>query len=419
MVAATAGSTAHAAPPASAPSTSSAALDLTTWGGVRAAFDGLAPHLVHMAGFFLASHPRPVREAIEAHRRGLDESPLTYIEHNVDRAENDVRAAASAYLGVPADSLAMTGSTTMGLGTVYTGLRLRAGHAILSSEHDHPATRHSLDYCAARTGATVQRIRLYQDPAVATTDEIVGAIARALTPATRLVALTWVHSSTGVRLPLDEIAAAIARANVGRAEDDHALLAVDGVHGIGVEDVNLPDLGCDFFIAGCHKWLFGPRGTGFVYGTPAAWALTSPTIPTFDGMWRGKANQPLAASMTPGGFHAFEHRWALAEAFRFHLAIGKSRVAGRITALNRQLKEGLARMSHVKLHTPLAPRLSAGINCFEVEHLTPIEAKSKLRAKGVIASVSPYEPPYLRLAPSLITDERDVDKALAAVRGLG
>ena len=64
--------------------------------------------------------------------------------------------------------------------------------------------------------------------------------------------------------------------------------------------------------------------------------------------------------MTPGGFHSFEHRWALAEAFRFHGRIGKRRVAARIHALNRRLKAGLAGMGHVTLITPRSDALSAG-----------------------------------------------------------
>ena len=47
---------------------------------------------------------------------------------------------------------------------------------------------------------------------------------------------------------------------------DRILLCVDGVHGFGAVDVDLPDLGCDFLATGTHKWLFGPRGTGIAVG---------------------------------------------------------------------------------------------------------------------------------------------------------
>src|ERR687888_417984 len=134
----------------------------------------------------------------------------------------------------------------------------------------------------------------------------------------------------------------------GMAPAERVLVCVDGVHGLGVEDGPIAALGADFFVAGCHKWLFGPRGTGLVWGRgEAAWSAVRPTIPTFsDGRTPG-------GRMTPGGFHSFEHRWALSAAFDLHTSLGPSRVAERIHALNRQLKEGLASIGGVRLYTPL------------------------------------------------------------------
>jgi selenocysteine lyase/cysteine desulfurase len=259
-------------------------------------------------------------------------------------------------------------------------------------------------------------------PAEANAERIVETVARNLRPATRLVALTWVHSGTGVKLPVRQIADAVAASNASRAPEDRALLSIDAVHGFGLEDVTVGDLGCDFFITGCHKWLFGPRGTGLVWARPATWEATGPTIPTFDPMWRSGPPQaiPAAALNTPGGFHSFEHRWAVAEAFRFHLGLGKARVAARIHDLNRRCKEGLARLSRVKVRTPLSADLSAGIICFEVDGLSPAEVVARLRARSVVASVTPgfYVPPYARVAPSLLTNEDEVDATVRAIAEL-
>ena len=122
--------------------------------------------------------------------------------------------------------------------------------------------------------------------------------------------------------------------------------------------------------------------------------------------------------MTPGGFHSFEHRWALAQAFDLHHQIGKPRVAARIHALNRQLKDGLAAMGHVRLHTPLDESLSAGLVCFEVNGLSPQRVVDRLRASGIVATVSPYATSYARLAPGLLNSPEEVDQVLAAVRAL-
>lgn len=396
-----------------------------SWEAVRGQF-ALSRDFIHMTGFLLASHPRPVREAIEAHRRGLDDNPAHYWEDNEERFEAEVLRAAADYLGVAPTDIALTDSTTMGLGLLYGGLALRPDQEILTTTHDHYSTEVSLRHRAQRTGAAIRTIPLYRDLARVSTEEIVGTLNQALRKETRIVAVTWVHSSTGLKLPIREMAAALAEANRGRAEADRALLCVDGVHGIGVEGVRMPDLGCDFFIAGCHKWLFGPRGTGLVWGHPRAWPVAQPTIPTFDmqayRIWMKELPEKdvhKAALMTPGGFHSFEHRWALSEAFRFHQGIGRERIAERIHSLNDQLKAGLSAMSHVRLRTPLARGLSAGIVCFEVAGRKPREVVARLRERRIIASVTPYATQYVRLAPSLLTSPEEVDKTLQEVHALG
>lgn len=156
------------------------------------------------------------------------------------------------------------------------------------------------------------------------------------------------------------------------------------------------------------------------------------TIPSFDMMWR----EPMLAAirgfetaaavapqlqpnwMTPGGFHSFEHRWALREAFRFHRQIGKQRIADRVHALNRQCKEGLARMPRVKVYTPMADEVSAGIICFDVDGMKPEEVVARLRQRGIIASESPYRTSYARVAPSLFTFPDDVERTLREIRVL-
>src|SRR5262249_39382637 len=156
--------------------------------------------------------------------------------------------------------------------------------------------------------------------------------------------------------PLRAIGKTIADANRSRSADRRIYLCVDGVHALGVEDFAMPDLGCDFFAAGTHKWLFGPRGTGFLWGRADAWPMTSPTIPTWEPDvfyalvgWRPRAAVGGGQLMTPGGYHAFDHTWAVNSAFDMHASLGKARVAERIHSLNRYLKEGLRAMKHVRL----------------------------------------------------------------------
>jgi selenocysteine lyase/cysteine desulfurase len=377
------------------PSLEQLPFDPHDWASVRAQF-ALDPALSHFAAFVFASPPATVRNGIALHRAAFDHNAIEYLHANEGRYQTSIRIAAASYLGTRADEIAFTDSTTMGLGLVYSGLRLKPGEEILTTEHDFYSTHESLRLRTARDGVAVRRVRLYADPARASVDEIVSGIEKALTPATKVVAMTWVHSGTGVKLPVREIANAVK---------GKALLCLDSVHGFGAEDAGPPELGVDFLISGCHKWLFGPRGTGLIWGSPAGWSAWGQTIPTFTN------------DNSPGGYKAFEHLWALTEAFNFHRDIGRGRIADRVHALNTRLKDGLAGIKDIKLITPRSPDLSAGIVCFLAGSQEPSRTVQRLRTAGVVASVTPYDPPYVRLGASIATMESDVDRALKALSG--
>ena len=125
-----------------------------------------------------------------------------------------------------------------------------------------------------------------------------------------------------------------------------------------------------------------------------------------------------AKRMTPGGFKAFEHQWALAEAFRFHLDISKEKIASRTHELNRQLKEGLAGMSHVKLYTPRDENLSSGIVCFDIDNMSPREVVGRLRQRNIIATVTPYAQSHARISPSIRNSPQEIEITLREIRML-
>ncbi|MGH2744848.1 MAG: aminotransferase class V-fold PLP-dependent enzyme, partial [Thermoleophilaceae bacterium] len=143
-----------------------------------------------------------MRDAIERHRRALDANAAVYLRESEVALEDAARASVAGYLGAPPDEVALTDSTTMGIGLVYARLRLEPGDEVLTTDHDFYATHESLRLREQLDGARVRRIRLYDAPESVSVDAIASAVSRALSARTRCVALTWVHSSTGVKLPL-------------------------------------------------------------------------------------------------------------------------------------------------------------------------------------------------------------------------
>jgi len=395
------------------------------WEAVRALFD-LDPEYIHMGtAQYFASHPKPVREEIQRHRDALDKNPALYILQKEAELAERCRKAAANYFGVDDHKLiTLVDSTTVGLGIVYTGLNIQQGREILTSEHNYYSQQEAIRRASQRTGATFREVKYYEDIHTVTEDEMVSNIMREVTDKTRVIGATWVHSSTGLKSPIAKLAKEIAKVNEKRAEEDRVLLVVDGVHGFGVEKETFPELGCDFFCAGAHKWIYGPRGTGIVAAKASAYNHVYPVIPSFsETMYDIISGKPETdkvdgTTMSPGGFHTMEHLWAMPSGFEFVLSIGKEAIYERVHELARMVKEGLADMSHVMLATPMDDNLSSGIVSFEVKGMSPKETAQALIDKKVISTEAPYKKRYARFTPGIYITEKDVQKALDAVQSL-
>ena len=400
------------------------------WRAVRNLFP-LKQDWIHLATFLFVSHPRPVSDAIEEFRKKIDADPLWIEEAAFSDAEGRpfaaIKRALAAYVGGKPEEICLTSNTTSALAMAYHGLRVRANQEIVVTEHDHYSQHESVRLAAERSGCGVRYVTLYDRPADASAAEMAARIERAITPRTRAIGITWVHSSTGVKVPVRAIADAVARANRGRAAQDRCLLIVDGVHGFGNQNVPVAELGCDFFATGTHKWLFAPRGTGFLWGRADVWPELRPTIPSFDpdGLQTWEAwmeRKPLpptqAAFVSPGGFLAFEYFLAIPAAVELHQTLGRDRIARRIAELSGEFRREAAKIAGLTLHTPQDPEISAGLSAFEVAGVSAADVATRLAAKRIRTNSSPYKVSYARVATGVMNSPEEIDTALREIRAL-
>jgi selenocysteine lyase/cysteine desulfurase len=380
------------------------------WAQLRQLFDQ-DPDYLHFSNFLITSHPKPVREAIEMHRAALDKNPGLAMDWDlgvIEQREEEVRVWAGRYLQANAKQIALTGSTTEGLAMIYGGVHVRPDQEILTTAHEHYATHTILDLRTQRDGTRVRKIRLFKNPQTVSKAEILASIDQNIKPETRVLGMTWVHSGSGVKLPIADIGALVDKHNRGRTDQDRIIYLVDGVHGFGVEDLSFPAMNCDFFIAGTHKWMFGPRGTGIVCSRSEQVKYVTPIIPTFSEA------TAFSTTMTPGGYHSFEHRWALNEAFKLHLQWGKADVQARIHALNSYMKKRLQAHKQIELVTPVSPELSSGFSFFRVKGKSCDKVAAWLMQNRVIAdAVERDVGPVIRTAPGLLNTEAEVDRFIA------
>ncbi|HUZ93817.1 MAG TPA: aminotransferase class V-fold PLP-dependent enzyme [Edaphobacter sp.] len=391
------------------------------WDAVRRDFP-MHPAEVYLAGFWISTPPQSVRDAIAEFREDLDLCAGRSLMRNQSRLVQESTSALSAFLGVGLDEVAITSSATEGLTLLYGGLSLEPGSEILISEHDHYSMVSAARKAAARTGCAIRTMRLYENGEANTPERLIEGVRAAITTRTRVLGLTWVHSCTGVKLPVREICRNLEQGKrEGRVPKD-LLIILDATHGVGAVNARIGDLGVDLAAASCHKWLNGPRGTGFICGRRAELERLSDVIPTYGsntvarvmGMEIHGADNP-AERLTPGGFKAFEHRWAIGPAIRYMASLGMETIEDRLTELSRYLKDGLAALPGVHVITPHQPELSAGLVCIDIDGHTAEEASVALAARQVIALSGPYKRSHLRFSPFIYNSFEELDRAIAAV----
>jgi L-cysteine/cystine lyase len=162
----------------------------------------------------------------------------------------DLRADVARLVGVAASQVSLTASTTDGCNIVLAGLDLRNDDEVITTSDEHFGLIGPL-HASKATVVVVE-----PDP-----DRIVAAV----TPRTRLLALSHVLWTTGAVLPVGEL-----RSSTGLP------ILVDGAQSVGAMPVDAT--GFDFYTVSGQKWLCGPEGTGALVVTdPDALPVARPS----------------------------------------------------------------------------------------------------------------------------------------------
>jgi cysteine desulfurase family protein len=174
-----------------------------------------------------------------------------------ERVLDDTRHLLNQFFhGQGPERFVFTLNCTDALNMAFKGV-LREGDHVVTTELEHNSVSRPL-----RAMELAGRITLTKVKADAGGTVEPDAVRRALTPRTRLVAITHASNVLGTVQPILEI---------GQVAQTHgALFLVDGAQTAGVLPINVQALGIDLFAFPGHKSLLGPTGTGALYVGPRA-----------------------------------------------------------------------------------------------------------------------------------------------------
>ena len=301
------------------------------WVALRALFPVLQSW-AHLNSAAFGPIPSTGVQAITDHFRARDESAALDFPAWFDRLDR-IRSKIARLIGARDDDIAFCPSAGAGLAWFLQGIHWRAGDEVIGFQHEFPNNQ----YAPSLLQGKGVRFRALPTPAgPLDPDQILDAIG----PRARLVLLSSVNYSNGLRAPLGALGPELRRRGV--------LLCVDATQTVGALSLDLGSTPVDFLVAHGYKWLMAPAGAGFAYVPAATRAWLPPSIVSwrshrdwrdFESLHHGRPVLPEEASVYEGGVQAFAPLFALEASLDLILDCGQESIERRVLGLARQCRD--------------------------------------------------------------------------------
>jgi isopenicillin-N epimerase len=212
--------------------------------------------------------PKVVLDAQTRWRQRLEQQPVRFMTQELPDALRSAAAELADFVGAKGEDLVFVENATAGINAVVRSLSFSPGDQIVTTNHVYGAVRKTLEFICQRTGAKLIEVQVPFP--VNSEAEIIAAIATQLTPKVKLLAIDHITSPTALIFPVAEI--------IRLAKLQNIPVLVDGAHAPGMIPLNIESLNADWYVGNCHKWLFAPKGCGFLWTTPQQQRETHPTV---------------------------------------------------------------------------------------------------------------------------------------------
>ena len=171
--------------------------------------------------------------------------------HDAFATADQLREDYAGLIHAPKRTVGIGLNTTFGLNIAAFGLPLKEGDEVLMSDVEFPAIPYVWRAAAEKRGLKLKflksRDRFFD----------IEELERQITDRSRVLSLSWVQFFNGFKNDLPRLA------DICKKHDMYFI--VDGIQGMGTEDIDVVKLGIDVFTSGCQKWMLSPQGCGFFY----------------------------------------------------------------------------------------------------------------------------------------------------------
>jgi isopenicillin-N epimerase len=199
--------------------------------------------------------PKPIFERYQQYQLELEQEPVEFIVKTGMQYLKNSRVALGKYLNCHEDDLVFMVNPSHAVNLIAKSFPLKPGDEILTTDLEYGACDRTLQYYCDKAGAKYIRQKISLP--IVSKETFIHEFFKGLSPKTKMIFISHITSSTGLRFPVEEICA--------RAKALGIISFVDGAHAPGQVALNLSTLDADIYTGACHKWMMAPKGCTFLY----------------------------------------------------------------------------------------------------------------------------------------------------------
>lgn len=376
------------------------------WQNVRQLFPLSKDH-IYLNNGTMGPSPYPVIEAV---KRGMMDGD----QYGKYGGWEATMGKLSKFVGVHENEIALTHNVTDGINIACWGVPLKRGDEVILTTHEHVGNAFPW-LCRQK----LHGIKIKAFTPADTADETLNRIAALISRRTRAIAVPHIPCTQGQVLPVKEIC------TLAREKGIYSL--IDGAHGPGMLPTDLHDMGCDTYASCSHKWMLGPKGTGFFY-VRKEFQDTLQTYFVGGGSDNGKWDM-ATTPIKPGKYAQSAHRYfggtqslglyrGVDAAISFIETIGMANIHKRVKSLGKYMQDRLQEFGdNVELLTPTESRSRCAVNGFRVKGISHTRFHDIcLENKIVIRSVAENGLNSLRVSTHIYNNKDEIDALMAVIK---
>lgn len=381
--------------------------------GDRSLFPDLQPR-VYLNHAAVSPASAPVKAAAQA---VLDDVARRGVGATLDWVEQRVRLKArlARLINADATDVALCSNTTRGLSDIALCLPWEQGERVVVFRGEFPANVTPWQRAAAEHGLEI--VMLEADEYRCDEEAALARLTVELQRGVRLVAVSLVQFQTGLRMPVERMAA-LCHAH-------GAAIAVDAIQGLGAVPFDARAADVDYLSCGSHKWLMGLEGAAFVYVKPERVAALRPVVAgwlsheqplrfLFEGAGHLRYDRPIkqSADFLEGGAQNAVGFAALEASVGLIDQLTPARIFDHVSAILDRLEAPLVDFGYESLRSPRASQRSAMLCVRPPPGVDVIALHARLGEAGIACSIPDG---VLRFAPHFPNALHEVDDVLRAI----